>query len=1369
MSLAGVMQFGVGVVMILPLIFFQDFFDTAGNSQSTGMAIDMKQVSYVCQWLVYLSLIMMVLFFFAFLLSGFPAINQKAEWKKRVIKSILRQDIGWFDVSHPEELASKMSEGITRVYKAVDSPSYMVFQGIGMGLGGFVFGFIKDWYVAICTFAVVPLLVVFFGLFLCTLWRSSKVTAAAYNGANGLATEALFSMRTIASLSIEKDFATRYKQRLTAAAVAQAGVAPLKGFTGGLAQASFMLLLMVGFLSGGFLVADEMDRSSYTYSVTQPFYPYPGANATMIEIGYCADDKNTPAEVLGLGGQPCPAPYQSLQMNCLLMGFVGSMGDSSVFPGSNMSFVNALGHTTIDEFEAEAQRMAPEGFKAKFRADGRPLTMGCYASGAAIIIVVFAIMNGGQGFGNLLDPASKVGVGLGAAANLHQILARKSAVDPFSEDGERPDGVTGDIEIRDVVFAYPSAIEHLVCKGYSLRISAGQTVALCGASGSGKSTIIQLLERFYDPQSGALLLDGRDIKTLNVRWLRSKLGLVGQEPVLFQGSVATNIAYGKTDATREEIEAAARMANAHDFIMKNLNDGYDTDVGLRGGKLSGGQKQRVAIARAIVKKPAVLLLDEATSALDNESERIVQAALDEIMSKQKRTTIVIAHRLSTIRNADKIAVVSEGKVVEEGTYDELLKLDGGLFHKLAQRQQEMGAKDMKTMDAARAAASSNPLVGLTALPSYTASAVKDRKGRNSKERRNSKEMVTATAEESTTEASMAGGIEVGSPMPVGMTKAVEKNNYISQVLRLQTGSLWALGLGCLFAMGTGASPLVGFYYIVDFFGALFQLSGALIRAEVARVSITILIICAIMVICFTLDSGFFGLAAARLTATLRRHAFDAFLRQDIGFFDLDSNSAGDLTSFLAEKVTLMESLTGGSAQAIVRVLASLVSMLVLVFWFGPWQLALFLFGAVPVIMCVMGVMITVLAGDEIKAQKGQEVKSAHHVAERSAGKLLSEVVLSIRTVASFNAEERFYNEFVVGVDRIRALEAPNQIKIALAMACSIPMMMYVFAAMYYYLGYLISQGDTTFEKGMLPLFAMMGVLMPVIAAATGVSDITQAKNAAKRYFESVNRKTLIDPFSEDGERPDSVTGDIEIRDVVFAYPSAIEHLVCKGYSLRISAGQTVALCGASGSGKSTIIQLLERFYDPQSGALLLDGRDIKTLNVRWLRSKLGLVGQEPVLFQGSVATNIAYGKTDATREEIEAAARMANAHDFIMKNLNDGYDTDVGLRGGKLSGGQKQRVAIARAIVKKPAVLLLDEATSALDNESERIVQAALDEIMSKQKRTTIVIAHRLSTIRNADKIAVVSEGKVVEEGTHTELLGNVEGLYFNLVLAQSH
>jgi ATP-binding cassette subfamily B (MDR/TAP) protein 1 len=238
--------------------------------------------------------------------------------------------------------------------------------------------------------------------------------------------------------------------------------------------------------------------------------------------------------------------------------------------------------------------------------------------------------------------------------------------------------------------------------------------------------------------------------------------------------------------------------------------------------------------------------------------------------------------------------------------------------------------------------------------------------------------------------------------------------------------------------------------------------------------------------------------------------------------------------------------------------------------------------------------------------------------------------------------------------------------------------------------------------------------------------------------------------------------------VFFAYPTAPEHLVCNGYSLSVQAGQTVALCGASGSGKSTIIALIERFYDPQGGVVTLDGHDLKSLNVRWLRSQLGLVGQEPVLFKGTVAENIAYGYFEATQEEIEAAAKMANAHEFITKDLDDQYSSDVGLRGGKLSGGQKQRVAIARAIIKKPAVLLLDEATSALDNTSEKVVQAALDEIMTKMKRTTIVIAHRLSTIRNANKIAVVDRGRIVEQGTHDELLMRSGGMYSNLVIAQS-
>jgi len=283
-----------------------------------------------------------------------------------------------------------------------------------------------------------------------------------------------------------------------------------------------------------------------------------------------------------------------------------------------------------------------------------------------------------------------------------------------------------------------------------------------------------------------------------------------------------------------------------------------------------------------------------------------------------------------------------------------------------------------------------------------------------------------------------------------------------------------------------------------------------------------------------------------------------------------------------------------------------------------------------------------------------------------------------------------------------------------------------------------------------------------------LADIGNATRTAIRLFALFDLSPAIDASSNDGLTPAACRGDIEAIDIVFAYPTAPDHIICNGFSLKIPAGKTMALCGASGSGKSTLIQLLERFYDPLSGCVTLDGVDIKTLNVRWLRAQLGLVGQEPVLFQGTVAQNIAYGKsTPATQAEIEKAAKAANAHDFITTNLQNGYNTEVGLKGGRLSGGQKQRVAIARALIKNPAILLLDEATSALDNHSEAVVQTALDGVMATQKLTTIVIAHRLSTIRNADGIAVLCEGKVLELGTHEELLV-LQGLYASLVLSHS-
>ena len=865
------------------------------------------------------------------------------------------------------------------------------------------------------------------------------------------------------------------------------------------------------------------------------------------------------------------------------------------------------------------------------------------------------------------------------------------------------------IRFESVRFAYESG-KRPALADVSFDLPAGSSLGLVGPSGAGKSTVVNLLFRFFDPQGGCIRLGGHDLRALPLDELRAQFALVAQDTYLFHGTVTENLLLGKPDATREEIEAAATAANAHDFIL-SLSAGYDTIIGERGQKLSGGQRQRLAIARAILKDAPILILDEATSHVDTESEAVIQEALDRLM--ENRTTIIIAHRLSTVAKADQIVVLDRGVRVEAGRHQELLAKNGVYARLVA----------VQARAAEEAAVARADVAALGGLGGDSARQV----------------VPPDAARRADDEA--PGGVSRQRARPV------EPINL----------SAWQTGLRLVHLVQTQWRRLV-----VALGGGLFKeaaiiglgVASALLASRVATAVapgalVPLVLGIALAMAFFSWLESFVAHDMAYLLLADMRMALYRKLDPLAPAYLLGRRS-GDLASIITSDVELVESFFAHAiAPLIVAVLVPGVALAVLA-WVA-WPLALVL---LPFLVLValspnyigrhterLGNRLRVQLG-EVNAHMTDNVQGLREVVAFSRGPLRIQQVTA-QSEALTGLQVAYGRQLGFQHGTIEALQALGGISVLFAGS------------------YMVSQGQ--FPAAQLPIATMLAFtcFSPVAEIARVAKELANAFGSGRRIFAIHDEPVAV----EDGPGVPAETElapSLRFDHVSFNYGPG-EPPALTDVSFSADAGQTIAFVGRSGAGKTTAAHLLMRFWDPQQGRITLAGHDVREFALDDLRSRMSLVSQDIYLFNVSIRENLRLGNPQATDAEVEAAAKKACAHDFIMA-LPDEYDTVIGERGTALSGGQRQRLAIARALLKRSALLILDEATSHLDTENERTVREAIAELMAGS--TTIVIAHRLSTVRDADRIVVLERGRVAGIGTHEELLSEC-GPYAQLIHAQ--
>ena len=840
-----------------------------------------------------------------------------------------------------------------------------------------------------------------------------------------------------------------------------------------------------------------------------------------------------------------------------------------------------------------------------------------------VLTIMLAIMIGAFSLGNVAPNAQAFTTSVAAAGKIFSTIDRSSPLNPMNGEGEKLEHVEGTVELKNIKMIYPSRAEVVVMQDVNLKVPAGKTTALVGASGSGKSTIVGLVERFYDPVGGEVYLDGHDVSSLNLKWLRHQISLVSQEPTLFGTTIFNNIRHGligtkyensEIEKQKELITAAAKMANAHDFVT-GLPEGYDTNVGERGFLLSGGQKQRIAIARAMVSDPKILLLDEATSALDTKSEGVVQAALD--VAAQGRTTIVIAHRLSTIRTADNIVVMSQGRIVEQGTHDELLEKKSA-YYNLVEAQRISAENEVKN-------AEENANIE-ESLEFETSLAPTKKVSREQLERSTTAKSVSSAILESRTS---------------GSGPRYSLWALIKVVASFNKKEVHYMLLGLIFSIIAGAGNPTQAVFFAEEIVALSQPPRLFskLRHDADFWSLMYVMLALTQILSFSVQGIAFAYCSERLVHRSRDKAFRNMLRQDIAFFDKEENSAGALTSFLSTETTHLAGMSGVTLGTILVVCTTLIAAIALGIAMN-YKLALVCAATIPILLACGFLRFWMLGRFQDRAKNAYE----------SSASFACEATAAIRTVASLTREEdvwEHYHQSIVDQER-RSLQ--SVLRSSTLYASSQAFMFLCTALGFWYGGRLLGDGQIS-ELHFFICFS--AIIFGAQSAGTIFSfapDMGKAKQAAKGLKTLFDRVPAIDSWSPDGERFSDMEGTIEFRDVHFRYPTRPEQPVLRGLNLTVKPGQYVALVGASGCGKSTTISLMERFYDPLSGGVFVDGKDISSLNINDYRGFLALVSQEPTLYQGSVRENVLLGadREDVPEDAIIQACKDANIYDFII-------------------------------------------------------------------------------------------------------------------------